>query len=171
MPDDNSCLFHALKHTMKIDLSISSLRRIIYNTITGNPIQYTDAVLGKSRREYAVSMLESGWGGGIEIAILSKYFGHEVAVVDVHEKRVYVLYTGIHYDALQLDDGTTKFSAGDVVAERCVKEIASNLRANRQYTNTSTATLVCEKCGNRFRGSSEAQHHAEMFGHTEFKEV
>lgn len=184
MPDDNSCLFHAIKQSIGLDLSVTNLRRIIYNTILGNPIQYTEALLGRPRKEYAVSMLEEAWGGGIELAILAKYFSHEIAVVDIQSGhvsvfaegcgypwRVYLLYSGIHYDCLELSNGTTKFAPDDRSALQCAQQIAADLRSQRQYTNVAEATLECEMCGVQFKGAKEAEHHAEMFGHLEFKEL
>lgn len=184
MPNDNSCLFHAIKRTIGVDLPIPSMRRIIYNTIMGNPIQYTEAVLGKPRQEYAKSMLESAWGGGIELSILTKYFQHEIAVVDIksghvdvfaencgYPWRAFLLYSGIHYDSLELSDGTTKFRPDDQVALNCAKQIARDLQTQRQYTNVQQFSLECESCGVQLKGAKEAERHAELFGHAEFKEI
>ena len=60
--------------------------------------------------------LESSWGGAIELAIIAAHFKCELAAVDVQSSRVYVygegqsftkraflVYDGIHYDALALN--------------------------------------------------------------------
>ena len=62
-------------------------------------------------------LLENSWGGAIELGILADWFEVQIASVDVQtgridlfgsecaKERVYVMYSGIHYDALALSAG------------------------------------------------------------------
>ena len=184
MPDDNSCLFHAIKHCVKTHLSASDLRRLVSAVIRNNPWQFTDIVLDRPRLDYITWIEGQGWGGGIEVSILADHFQCEMAVVDVqsgnvnvfsegrsYPYRIYLLYSGIHYDALELNDGLTKFPPNDAYAINCAKEIAGEARKRHLYTNTKSFTIECELCGAKLKGEREAEHHAEMFNHTHFKEI
>ena len=67
-----------------------------------------------TRKEYIAWILKSSsWGGGIELAILAAHFKCELAAIDVKTSKIYVygekqsfpnraylLYDGIHYDAI-----------------------------------------------------------------------
>lgn len=61
-------------------------------------------------------MKPDSWGGAIELAVLSKFYGIEIAVVDSvnaiinrfgedqqYEHRVFLTFDGIHYDPLYLE--------------------------------------------------------------------
>ena len=73
---------------------------------------FNEAVLGKSPGEYA-SWIKNpqSWGGAIEMMILSDYLKSEIVAVDIinvrfevfglekgYSQRVYLIYSGIHYD-------------------------------------------------------------------------
>ena len=93
------------------------LRKIIANTVAKNPGHYNLVFLGRSNEDYQQWICnEQSWGGAIELAILSEHFEVEFAVVNIQAKsicvfgedknyanRVYLIYDGIHYDALHLE--------------------------------------------------------------------
>ena len=70
--------------------------------------------LGRPVEEYCNWILQkTSWGGGIELFIFSNHFKVEIASFDIqtmrldvfgqgnnYQKRVYLLYSGIHYDAV-----------------------------------------------------------------------
>lgn len=74
-------------------------------------------MLGKPNEEYCEWILKpDSWGGAIELAVLSNYYGIEMAVVDTlnaiinrfgedqrYAHRVFLLFDGIHYDPLFLE--------------------------------------------------------------------
>lgn len=128
-PGDGSCLFHSLSHGLKDGSSASVLRRQICAFIADNPhLKIADTPLSDwvkwdsrcSVSQYARRMSGGAWGGGIEMAAVSKLKGVNVHVYeqcgggafnrisafdheDSPEKRpvVRVLYGGgVHYDAL-----------------------------------------------------------------------
>lgn len=81
MEDDNSCLFRAISYVVTNGLtSPTELRQIVTSGIQADPVTYNEAVLGQKVDDYCswISM-ESSWGGGIELAILAKFFDVEVS--------------------------------------------------------------------------------------------
>jgi len=96
------------------------MRQLVADVITSQPEEYNDAILGKPINEYCKWILDpNSWGGAIEIAILSNYFGFEIVVVNSttgnisrfgedkgYEQRVFLLFDGIHYDPLYMDFAT-----------------------------------------------------------------
>lgn len=120
VPADNSCLFTSVRFVLngKVDNDGSEMmRHIIAQEVAANPQEYNDAVLGKSNSEYCSWIQKSdSWGGAIEVAILSNYYGIEIDVVDIQNAiinrfgedknyglRVFLLFDGIHYDPLYME--------------------------------------------------------------------
>lgn len=120
VPADNSCLFTSIRFVLngKIDNEGSEMmRRIIAQEVAADPLQYNGAVLGKSNSEYCTWIQKpDSWGGAIEVAILSNYYGVEIDVVDIQNAiinrfgedknyavRVFLLFDGIHYDPLYME--------------------------------------------------------------------
>lgn len=102
----------------KIDLEVSVyLREIIAQHVSNDKDSFNEAILGKPNAEYCDWIRKAdSWGGAIEVAILSNYYGVEIAVVDItnalinrfgedkdYGMRVFLLFDGIHYDPLYLE--------------------------------------------------------------------
>ncbi|XP_034944875.1 ubiquitin thioesterase OTU1 isoform X2 [Chelonus insularis] len=120
VPADNSCLFTSIGYVIggKINSDCSSfMREIIANTVAADPEEYSEALLSKPNKEYCKWILKpESWGGGIELSILSKFYGLEIVVVnsvngninrfgeDQHyAQRVFLIFDGIHYDPLYME--------------------------------------------------------------------
>mmetsp|Transcript_76686 Transcript_76686/g.171944 ORF Transcript_76686/g.171944 Transcript_76686/m.171944 type:complete len:247 (-) Transcript_76686:325-1065(-) len=124
-PADGSCLFHSLSYGLADRSSASTLRRDICGYIAKNPdMTIADTAIkdwirydsNDSVYEYAERMSGGTWGGGIEMAALTKMKNVNVHVYEkCHEgyrrisafdspnarKTVCVLYQGrMHYDAI-----------------------------------------------------------------------
>lgn len=195
VPANNSCLFtsvHAVMHDGIIDLSCApSLRQLIAGVVMSDPNTYSDAFLGRSNSSYCKWIMKDGtWGGAIEISILSKYYGVEIDIVDTqscridrfgedlhYDKRVLVIYDGIHYDPLVLEPFDTSlriqsiFSTDEASILAQAQELASEARQARQYTDVTSFSIKCLVCQRMFTGQSEAQGHAQATGHINFGEV
>ncbi|ORY82130.1 hypothetical protein BCR37DRAFT_402793 [Protomyces lactucae-debilis] len=191
-PDDNSCLFRALGYLcMRSIDAMEEMRAIIAQTIQDDPDTYSDAVLGMSRNAYCAKMNRADtWGGEIEIQILSQYFGVQVANIDCKTGKVYrygedfeqlifIVYSGIHYDALALspfanappDMDQTQFSkAEQPVIEKAAQSLVDELRRRHYFTDTADFALRCNQCSKALKGEKEAQAHAKQTGHTQFGE-
>ncbi|KAG8470784.1 hypothetical protein KFE25_009205 [Diacronema lutheri] len=131
-PGDGNCLFHSLAHGLSGVSSAHALRREVATfiecngemEIAGTPLhQWVRWDSGTTVGAYARRMASSGcWGGGIELAAVSKLKAVNVSVFEpaagraagtfrrigqfVHRgggtAEVYVLYRGgVHYDALE----------------------------------------------------------------------
>jgi len=125
-PGDGSCLFHSLSYGLNDRSSASSLRKDICGYMTKNPdmkiadtaikdwIQYDS---NDSVAAYAQRMSSGTWGGGIEMAALTRMKNVNVHVYEKcregyrrisafespgARKTVSVLYQGrMHYDAIE----------------------------------------------------------------------
>jgi hypothetical protein len=128
-PGDGSCLFHSMSYGIRDKSNATSLRRDICSYIQHHPLtpicdtplsDWVDWDSGTSCSDYARKMSYGAWGGGIEMACMSRLKDCNVHVyeslrsggfkrisafdnpIDPQLKRnVRVLYRGgVHYDAL-----------------------------------------------------------------------
>ncbi|XP_050310069.1 ubiquitin thioesterase OTU1 [Anthonomus grandis grandis] len=195
VPADNSCLFTSIHFVLngKIDDSgeaAPSLRKLVAELIRNDKVNFDEAILGKSVDQYCTWIQnDSSWGGAIELAILSNYYGIEIAVVDTtnaivnrfgedqnYPVRVLLMFDGIHYDPLYLEpaDGgkiQTMFESSDdrILCE--AKTLAQEAKSSRQFTDVNKFTLKCLVCNIMMKGQTEAQSHAQQTGHANFGEV
>lgn len=119
---DNSCLFTSINFVLsgKVDESGEAakyLRKLVAETILNESHNYDEAILGKPLEQYCSWIQnDTSWGGAIELAILSNFYGIEIAVVDTvnaiinrfgedqnYPLRVFLMFDGIHYDPLFLE--------------------------------------------------------------------
>lgn len=186
VPDDNSCLFHAIAYCNYKDISISSqLRSLVSAEIIADPAKYSDAVLDRPNREYAKWILKKeSWGGGIEIAVLSKKLEVAIYVLDMDAQQfekfnedqfnhfIVIMFTGVHYDAIELDDGKTVFDKRDFFYTELILtgalEIARQLKQSGHSFNTRKDNIVCNVCQKVMVGEREVAKHAESTGHVDF---
>lgn len=160
VPDDNSCLFSAVGVACGMDEDAKhELRRMAAQAVSGDPISWDEATLGRPRGEYVAWISRpNSWGGAIELAILSRALGSVIKAFDVQTGRVdaygddaegagaaggadakpvaMVLYDGIHYDALQVVE-----QRGEGAAAREV--VASPLPAGSR--DVEPATLAAQE--------------------------
>ncbi|CAO3615061.1 unnamed protein product [Cunninghamella echinulata] len=183
MDDDNSCLFRSIGYVLERDhlTTVNKLRQVVAKVIEDDPETYSDATLGQTRAKYIEWICkENSWGGAIELSIFSKYFDIEIASIDVqtgridrygegsYNERVFVLYSGIHYDAIAfapIEDSPpefdqTRFPVEDESIFKAVQNLASVLRRDHKYTDTANFTLKCETCQTGLVGEKDAHTHA-----------
>lgn len=198
MPDDNSCLFRAVGSAVVGGMdTMTELRSIIAQTIQAQPEEYPDVVLERKADDYCRWIQsEDAWGGAIELNILSKHFGVEICSIDVQTLRVdrfnegqatrcFVVYSGIHYDAIALspsdppfthayappDFDTRVFDAHDPVILEKALDLCRILQKKHYYTDTATFRIKCNTCGGLFVGEKGATEHATKTGHYDFGEA
>lgn len=193
VPADNSCLFTSVGYVLngKVDTSCASfMRDIIANAVAADPNEYSEAFLGRPNAEYCKWILKSdAWGGAIELSILSKFYGLEIAVIDSinaiinrfgedqhYAQRVFLIFDGIHYDPLYLEplDGGSIQTIFPTEDERILLEaaqLAKEARSSRQFTDVQKFTLMCIDCKIMLNGQAAAQQHAKDTGHKNFGEV
>ena len=198
IPDDNSCLFHAIAYTAYRDTDFSlsyQLRSLCANEIVTNTMTYNSAILGgKAPTQYAEWILQpDSWGGGIEIAILSEKLEVAIFVLDMDalkyekfnedsfSKFIVVMFNGIHYDVVEVVDAggyvRTVFDLGsedeDEIGEcqavlQGALELARRRKDAGRVFNTQRAKIVCNVCGELFVGERDVARHAEATMHTDF---
>ncbi|CAO3597896.1 unnamed protein product [Absidia cylindrospora] len=194
MDDDNSCLFRSIGYVLERDSStmVHALRQVVAQAIQDDPETYLDVLLGQPRSKYIEWIKkDTSWGGAIELSIFSKHYSVEIVSVDVQtgrmdrfgegafKERVFILYSGIHYDALALspmENCSTEFDetrfpvSNDDSLLVAAQELASVLRRDHKYTDVANFSLKCENCQTGLVGEKDAQAHAMSTGHTNFVE-
>src|SRR6056297_633616 len=191
---DNSCLFNAVGYCMEKNRRIGpKLRKIIADCVRNSPDVYTEAVLGKAPKQYSDWIQDPAqWGGEIELFILSQYYGCEVVAIEIksahayvygegknYSRRIYLLYDGVHYDALAMAAGSptapesldmTQFPAGDESSKQAALAVAAELKEGRQFVDLLGCTLRCMVCNKGLSGQEEALLHARETNHQNFGE-
>ncbi|KAJ8901516.1 hypothetical protein NDN08_007360 [Rhodosorus marinus] len=192
VPDDNSCLFRAVSLVIGQSHTAEFLRRNVANGVRDKPHFYTEVTLGKSSQEYQSWILrETSWGGAIELSILADHFKTEIAAIDVkttrmdcygegkdYELRGYLLYDGIHYDAIALalggesnrDLDVTLFASNDVVAQTKAIALAQRENKRKAYTDTANFKLKCQDCSAVVYGEKGALDHTKATAHSNYAE-
>eukprot|EP00457_Paulinella_chromatophora_P005477 gb/GEZN01005494.1/.p1 GENE.gb/GEZN01005494.1/~~gb/GEZN01005494.1/.p1 ORF type:complete len:378 (-),score=101.72 gb/GEZN01005494.1/:530-1663(-) len=195
IPDDNSCLFNAVGYVLdRGNTQMSSfLRQVVASVVLLEHAKFEGGLLegGRSPEAYAQYIMDpQKWGGAVELQILADYYNAEIAAADIQSKnlyiygqgkgymkRVYLAYSGIHYDALVTspnpqDDSKdrTIFLPDDTQTEQAVRQFARESHEKKMFTNVQRFALRCEDCGQGLVGSGEAAQHAKQTGHRSFSE-
>lgn len=204
IPDDNSCLFNSISYAISGYDSYNNisppeeLRNVVTNYINDDPELYSDLILGRPRNEYCewIKKKES-WGGAIELGILADWFKVRIVCIDVElgnfirfeneketpDKFIILIYSGIHYDVLAMNDELSLENKSSDVAQWAIEDeheedilTASQklckLLQNKDYsTNTTTFRVRCLDCYQVLVGEMGASKHAEETGHLNFGEV
>lgn len=167
------------------------MRQIIAEQVASDKTTYNEAVLGRPILEYCEWILRlDSWGGAIEVAILSNFYGVEFDVVDItnaiiirfgedrnYGQRAFLLFDGIHYDPLfmeSLSGGGAPKTIFPIEAENVyqqAEQLAKEAKSSRQFTDVNKFTLKCMICDSMLTGQVEAQQHAKTTGHANFGEV
>lgn len=165
---------------------------VVAEYILARPKEFTDAVLGREPIEYARWIRKPDkWGGAIELSIFSDIYGVEIGSFDVQtgrmdlfgegrsfNNRVYLQYSGIHYEAFALVHSKTSspgrdqtiFSVSDILILEQVRELVQVAQSAHRFTDMGGFTLRCNDCGTGLKGEIEAQKHAQLTGHANFVE-
>lgn len=108
--DDNSCLFSACGYVLQgTRAAAPALRSVVAEAVLSDPFEWNEAVLGKDPIDYAAWIKDpKRWGGAIELSILSKKFGKEIAAFDIQTQRVdiYGQGEGFNERVMVVYDGT-----------------------------------------------------------------
>jgi len=193
IPDDNSCLFHAVSYVLAnkaINIS-NDLRKLVARQIALDPIEYNEAILGKNPSEYQRWIQQSNsWGGSVELNIFAHHYKCEIMAYDVTRKRgncfaedkgylqrVYLIYDGIHYDCLvwnllpdnpSQDFDITVFNTKDTAVAEEFQKYMEKEHSSGRFVDEYNYTLKCNDCGQKLIGNKEAVAHAKATGHTNF---
>lgn len=194
IPSDNTCLFNSIAYAMEgRQKNLGSyLRTVVSSIVQDDPETYNSSFLSKPNQEYSTWIEQStSWGGGIELSILSKFYGVNIGAVSIRDEIIhvfgqefnypqiiYVIYDGIHYDILvkNIDESQpeasdlTVFDMNDLRTYEQAVEIGRQLKRMRKFTDTGNFSLRCGVCYIGLVGEKEAVEHATATGHTNFAE-
>ena len=188
IPADNCCLFNAINYAMNQSITEPEvIRSIISMVILDNPTEYNKAVLEKDPEDYCEWIMRGdSWGGGMEIAILSKYFMLNIGVVDIknltieyfgnnYSNTIYLLYDNVHYDVFYYETDDKKitgvFKSDDTKAKDEILEIAAELKRHKQYVDTQNYSIKCMECNFLMKGNDDVIEHSKKTGHTNFNQI
>lgn len=186
-----SCIALAFEQSIT---KASHIREFVADGIKADPTKYNEAVLAMPPQSYISTILKpSSWGGAIELSVLVDYYNAQILSIDVETGRVdtfdpqvptgqtcILLYSGIHYDTVFLTPDLdaprewrqTLFptaSEPNAVLQAAL-DLATQLRKERAYTNTSNFDLRCQDCKIGLKGEKDARAHAQSTGHVNFGE-
>jgi len=187
---DNSCLFNSIGFCMdgRTDAGME-YRNIVAIVIAKNKDGlWTEAVLGKPPHIYVRWIRDpKKWGGEIEMVVLSKHLEVEIAAFSVQtcrmtlygkgfKKRIYLLYSGIHYDAVMKssEKGGREggvFASDDVLVLSAVEDLVQDMHKKHKFVNLAGFKLQCMVCRKELRGQKDAALHAKETGHAQFGEI
>eukprot|EP00758_Cryptobia_borreli_P001409 Tbor_TRINITY_DN2219_c0_g1::TRINITY_DN2219_c0_g1_i1::g.2762::m.2762/K13719/OTU1, YOD1; ubiquitin thioesterase OTU1 len=131
MPRDNSCLFHAAAYVLKNKKRDHAhyMRAECAEAVAANRDYFTTDLLGQRNENYVRWISQpTSWGGQIELIILSFLYQVEIVSLDLqstrvdrigqdknYTTRVFVVYTGDHYDAIASTPGAGGLERDDQV--------------------------------------------------------
>jgi len=191
---DNSCLFTATARlcqdiTAEIQLKTAGrkLRVACADVVLADTDPATRSLmLGHDSVEAYEMWIKNDhhWGGEPEVLMLAGHFGVEIVIVSCESlnflryadaapaKRIYLLYTGQHYDPLLGVDGTLQFSTADgadVVdaREASALELARthNKEAAERALEKRVNRLKCCGCGAILDDAAAFQEHCQTVEH------
>jgi len=191
---DNSCLFTALARLCEnivsepqLKVAARKLRATCAAAVLADPDPATKAILlgHDSVEAYGQWITDDHhWGGEPEIVMLSAHYGVEIVVVSCEalnflryadgapETRVYLLYTGQHYDPLLGEDGALRFMTADpseVIEARegsaLVLARTHNREAAERALEKRVNKLKCCGCGMILDDAAAFQEHCGSVEH------
>jgi len=193
---DNSCLFSSIAYLIDRknfnDTSPILYRNMIVEYLINN--EFDESLLDIPKPDYIEEIMKPNkWGGGIEIKIFTEIFKVEIAVVDIltnridlfgqdknYENRIFIIYTGIHYDPLVMnfdesgdpETDLTIFKTSDDQTLLKFKELGKKYTDKGDYFDFSKMmSLECTDCNKQFLNEESATNHAKKTDHWNFKQI
>jgi len=199
VPADNSCLFHAIAYLIgqgrpdaTVALSPERLRRLVAARMIQEPERWNEVTMAENRTVEAYTAWitnPDSWGGFVDLIVLSECFQTQISVVSIesleslhwthypddaqlYDRRLYLLYNGVHYDAVV---GTSSncalhcFSPADEATLTKVEGLAAKWQL--QLESEAMTIYECQHCGGYFTSPAECARHNSDTGHFNFKEI
>lgn len=190
IPNDNSCLFTAIDYLINGNYRInaaSDLREKCVQTILSNSEKYNALYLNQEPSEYCSwILLDSSWGGEIEINILSELFNVSIIVIPLESLRplryspefnsigvIFLIYTGQHYDAIISESLQTLFqyqNENDLLILENLALECCRIEKEKWEVELRTRTrkkIRCSGCGIIVENGVEFQRHCEEVDHSD----
>jgi ubiquitin thioesterase OTU1 len=119
--------------------------------------------------------------------IMSRLYKVEICVLHIEEcnmvpvnscqatKRIFLLYDGIHYDAVVFKgfgvEEVRQVAVDDGTAWELAMQMTTVIQASGGYTNDRTMMMKCDVCGKIVKGKKEANAHGKVTGHAKFSQA
>jgi ubiquitin thioesterase OTU1 len=190
IPNDNSCLFTAIDYLINSQHrpnAANELRELCAQAIISNSDKFNELYLSKEPNEYCSwLLLDTSWGGEVEISILSEIQNICICVIPLDNLRplrysppsprgaIFLLYTGQHYDAIisessletifpfHSEDQLSCFEALAVECCRVEKE-----KWEKELKTRTRKKIKCNGCGAILDNGFEFQTHCAEVEHSE----
>lgn len=193
---DNSCLFSSIAYLINKN-NFNENSGLIYRLMIVDYIKegnISQDILGVSKDEYILKMADiKSWGGAIELKLFSDLFEIEIASLDVmsgrldlfgetknYNKRIYVMYNGVHYDPLimnfdesaETETDITIFDSDDDDKLIMFKDYIESIKARGDYVDPSKIqNFQCSDCQDIFTNEHDVMKHAEQNNHWNFAQI
>jgi ubiquitin thioesterase OTU1 len=193
---DNSCLFSSIAYLIDRK-NFNETSPILYRNMIVEYLIHNDfdeSLLDIQKVDYIEEIMKPNkWGGGIEIKIFTEIFKIEIAVIDIltnrvdlfgedknYENRIFIIYTGIHYDPLVMNFDETGDSETDITIFKTsddntllkFKELGKKYTEKGDYVDFSKLmSLECMDCNQKFLNDESATNHAKNKEHWNFKQI
>jgi ubiquitin thioesterase OTU1 len=189
IPNDNSCLFTAVDYLLHGDHrqnAANELRELCGQYILSNPERFTSLYLSQEPSEYCSwLLLDTSWGGEIEINILSEIKNICICVIPLENLRplrysppsprgvIFLIYTGQHYDAIIDSSFQTLFTFENEDELSSLEQLAVECcRIEREKWEQELRTrkrkkIQCSGCGIILDNGFDFQKHCEEVEHSD----
>jgi ubiquitin thioesterase OTU1 len=190
IPNDNSCLFTAvdyLIHGEHRPHAANELRELCVEYIISNPERFNSLYLGQEPSEYCSwLLLDTSWGGEIEINILSEIKNVCICVIPLENLRplryspplprevIFLIYTGQHYDAIVKESSFQSLfpfeNEGELMsieteAAKCCR--FEKEKWEQELRIRKRKKIKCSGCGILLENGFDFQKHCEDVEHSE----
>ncbi|GIQ86476.1 hypothetical protein KIPB_008339, partial [Kipferlia bialata] len=186
---DGQCLFSSVAACMD-GLGVSfggapMLRKTCCDCMRLRPDLFGHMLNYETPETYSLRMaVREEWGGGTELALLSREANVRFTVYDISRGRnaesmhigtgrhhIYLIYTGDHYDAVQVQSRhrvSGIFNSDDKTAAYLTTQLAN--REAHAYALLDKS-MRCEICGFHCPGQNDMKNHARSTGHHKYAPV
>lgn len=131
---------------------------MVSKEVLNNPVKFNDAILDKPNKDYAQWILKmESWGGAIEIGIISDALAVAIYVVDIDavkiekfnedkfDNYILILFNGIHYDSLTMNEFKTVFNKNQPESDDVLTWLTFSVRVSVPFrTGRNRECPFCE---------------------------
>lgn len=190
---DNSCLFSSIAYLMDrekfSELSSLKFRNIIVEYLLDN--KFDSNLLDQPKPQYIDFIQDiKNWGGALEVKMFSEIFHIQIVCIDVktnradiygedknYDKRIYLLYNGIHYDPLVMNSDITSepftditiFDSDNNEVFELMKCLLLECKNKGEFVEFNS--MQCNDCIEKFKNENDALEHSLNYHHWDFKQI
>jgi ubiquitin thioesterase OTU1 len=190
---DNSCLFSSIAYLIDREnfgeSSSLKFRNIIVEYLLDN--EFDSNLLDQPKPQYIDFIQDiKNWGGALEVKMFSEIFHIQIVCIDVktnradiygedknYDRRIYLLYNGIHYDPLVMNFDITSepftditiFDSDNNEVFELMKCLLLEYKNNGEFVEFNS--MQCNDCNEKFKNENDALDHSLNYHHWNFKQI